>query len=72
MKKGLTEHKQINSRTRNKMKEIATAIKKFNGSNWYEFESDMMYYLMSKKLWLVVKNPSSKPEASDWEEKNIT
>ena len=26
----------------------------FDGTNWYEFESDMMYNLMSKKLWKVV------------------
>jgi hypothetical protein len=32
----------------------AEEIKKFNGANWYEFESDMMYYLMAKKLWQVV------------------
>jgi hypothetical protein len=32
----------------------AEEIKKFNGTNWYEFESDMMYYLMAKKLWPVV------------------
>lgn len=35
-------------------------IEKFNGSNWYEFESDMMYHLMAKKLWAVVTNPQCK------------
>ncbi len=33
-------------------------ISKFNGSNWYEFESDMMYHLMAKELWAVVSNQS--------------
>ena len=33
---------------------------KFNGSNWYEFESDMMYHLMAKKLWAVVSKPKGK------------
>jgi hypothetical protein len=45
-------------------------IKKFNGSNWYEFESDMMYHLMAKKLWSVVAKKEQQA-APEWEETNM-
>ncbi len=36
---------------------------KFDGTNWYEYESDMMYFLMAKALWNTVEiNPYHKEE----------
>ena len=53
-------------------------IKRFNGSNWYEFESDMMYHLMAKKLWSVVVSKQQQASKSinlfrenEWEERKM-
>jgi hypothetical protein len=37
-------------------------LTEFDGTNCYEFESDMMYHLMAYKLWAVVSNPKAKNE----------
>jgi hypothetical protein len=52
------------------MNENNNKLTKFDGTNWYEFESDMMYFLMSKKLWKVVSEEKKK-EDEQWEEKNM-